>query len=222
MSAFWAVVRRDLVISARLGGGLFLAAVFFALIALVVPIGLGPDMALLARVAPAMAWVGAALAVQVTLDRLFQADYEEGGLEIFATAPLGLEQVVLAKSLAHWLTTGLPLVLFTPVFGLMFGLEVALLAPLLLSLLIGTPALSLLGAVGAAVTVGLRRGGVLISLLVLPLYVPVIIFGLAAVREQAMLGLGAGPSLLLLAGFTLFTGVVGAVAGAAALRLSVE
>ncbi len=221
-AAFWALVRRDLMVATRIGGGAFLALAFFALIALVVPIGIGPDRDLLSRIAPAMAWIGAALAVQVTLDRIFQADYEEGGLDLLLTAPLPLELTVLAKALAHWLTTGLPLILAAPVFGMLFALDSALAAPLVVSLLIGTPALTLVGAVGAALVVSLKRGGVLISLIVLPLYVPVVIFGMAAVGEQAESGLFAGPSLLILTALSLMSAVIAAVAGAAALRLNSE
>lgn len=220
MTAFWAIVERDVRIAMRVGGGAFLALVFFALVALVVPIGLGPDLPLLSRIAPSMAWVGAVLATQVTLDRLFQADHEDGALDSLISADLPLELAVLAKCLAHWLTSGLPIVFAVPVFGLLFTLEAGLTVPLMLALALGTPALSLLGAIGAALTVAMRRGGVLISLLVMPLYIPIMIFGVGAVGEQGESGLMSGPSILVLMALTLFSAVLAAWAGAAALRLN--
>ncbi len=226
MSSFWAgfqaLVMRDLILSLRSGGGAFLALVFFALIALVVPIGLGPDLPLLSQVAPAMAWVAAALATQITLDRLFQADHEDGGLDGLVLSPLPLEAAVLAKCTAHWLTTGLPLALAAPVFGLLFAMDPGRSVPLLIALLIGTPALTFVGAVGAALTVSLRRGGVLVSLLVLPLYVPVLIFGAASVADLSAGEVLMPPSVLILAALTLITGVIAAWAGAAALRLNAD
>ncbi|CAJ1411670.1 unnamed protein product [Effrenium voratum] len=200
-------------------------AVFFFLIVLsIVPFGIGPDLNLLTRIAPGMLWVALLLSALLTLDRLFQADQEDGTLDLLVLAPQPLELTVLAKAVSHWLTTGLPLVIAAPILGLMLNLPLEGMLPLMGAMLIGSPALSLLGAVGAALSVGVRRGGLLISLLVLPFYVPVLIFGVSASRAAlvAVPGDLGGQSLLLLGAVSLASLVVGPVGGAAALRVAVK
>lgn len=217
MSAALALFKRDLALSLRMGGGFGLTIGFFVLVAVLLPLGVGRDLALLSRLAPALIWLGAALAALLSLDRLFQADAEDGSLDQFAFANTSLEALVLAKTAAHWLTTGLPLVLAAPLLALLLNLPLEQWPGLMVSLLLGTPALSLTGAIGAALTAGIRRGGLLLSLLVLPLYVPTLIFGAAAASN----GFGA-PEYLLLAGVSLIAAVVGPLAAAAALRLHVS
>jgi heme exporter protein B len=214
MGSARAIVKRDLTLATRIGGGLGLALGFFLIVGAMMPFAFGADLTLLARLAPAAAWIGAMLAVLLSLDRLFQADAEDGSLDQLRLAPLPLEAVVAAKCLAHWLTTGLPLVLASPVLGLLFNMDADRALPLMAALLIGTPALTLVGAVGAALTVGLRRGGLLLSILALPLYVPTLIFGAAAATsgEPFWFLLEGAVSLVALA--------VGPFAAAAALRLA--
>lgn len=219
--AFWALVRRDVTLAWRIGGGLGAAVAFFLMIVTLVPLGLGPDLGLLARVAPGMLWLGALLATLLALDRLFQADWEDGGLDLLALAPLPLEAAVLAKSLAHWLTTGVPLVVAAPLFGVMLGLPGRGIGALVGALALGTPTLSLIGAVGAALTAGVRRGGLLLSLLVLPLYIPALVFGVGAVQAAVDHG-GVAPSLMVLGALALFALVLAPLAAAAALRLQLS
>eukprot|EP00439_Symbiodinium_sp_Y106_P087969 s1_g505.t1 len=200
-------------------------AVFFFLIVLsIVPFGIGPDLNLLTRIAPGMLWVALLLSALLTLDRLFQADQEDGTLDLLVLAPQPLELTVLAKAVSHWLTTGLPLVIAAPILGLMLNLPLDGMLPVMGAMLIGSPALSLLGTVGAALAVGVRRGGLLISLLVLPFYVPVLIFGVSASRAAlvAVPGDLGGQSLLLLGAVSLAALVVGPIGGAAALRVAVK
>lgn len=196
-----ALLLRDLKLAIRAGGGFGLALAFFLILTVLIPFGVGPERALLARMAPGVLWIGALLACLLSLDRIFALDWEDGSLELLATAPLPLEALAAIKALAHWLTTGLPLVLAAPVFALLLGLPVQGYASVLLGLLIGTPALSMIGTFGAALTVGLKRGGLLLSLLVLPLYVPTLIFG-AEVARRGAAGLDDSTPLLLLAGIT--------------------
>ena len=188
-----ALLLRDLRLATRAGGGFGLGLAFFLLVAVLVPLGVGPDPALLARIAPGILWVGALLACLLSLDRIFALDFEDGSLDLLATAPIPLEGVVAVKALAHWLVTGLPLTLLSPVLGVLLNLSGPGYLWLVLSLALGTPALSLIGAFGAALTVGVRGAGVLLSLLVLPLCVPVLIFGAGAV-ESYIAGLGAAGS----------------------------
>jgi heme exporter protein B len=215
VSAFLAVVRRDLLLARRQGGGSLLAVAFFVLVAALFPFGVGGDPALLARVAPGVVWVSALLATLLSLDRLFQADFEDGSLDILALSPQPLLLTVLAKVLAHWLVVGLPLVVASPLAGVLLNLPPASLPALLLAALVGTPALSLIGAIGAALTAGVRRGGVLVPLLVLPLYVPSLIFGVAATA-------GAAEPLMLLAATSLIALALAPPAAAAALKLALE
>ncbi|MRX49408.1 heme exporter protein CcmB [Paracoccus sp. S-4012] len=212
---------RDLRLAVRAGGGFGLGLAFFLITCTLVPFGVGPQGDILARIAPGILWVGALLACLLSLDRIFALDWEDGSLDLLATAPLPLEGTVAIKALAHWITTGLPLTLAAPLFGILLHLPPAAMPWLVASLALGTPALSVLGAFGAALTVGLRRGGLLLSLLVLPLYVPTLIFGAEAVRRGAE-GLGASTPLVLLAGITAATLALVPFAAAAALRVNLR
>lgn len=221
MKAALALLARDLRLSLRSGGGAGLGLAFFLIVVLLAPFGVGPDGAVLARVAPGMLWIAALLACLLSLDRMFQADAEDGTLDVLALAPLPLEAVAAVKALAHWLTTGLPLVLAAPVLGLTLSLPAPAWPWLAASLAVGTPGLSYLGAIGAAVTVGMRRGGLLLSILVLPLYVPSLIFGARAVAEAATGG-DPWPAFLLLAGLSLGIVALAPFAAAAALRVNLR
>lgn len=215
--AFLAILKRDLALAVRAGGGGELALVFFLTVVILIPFALGPDLNLLSRIAPAILWLGALLATLIGLDRLFQADEEDGSLDLIRNAPLPLELAVFAKALAHWLTTGLPLTLAAPLLGLLVALPAEGVLPLAASLALGTPALSFIGAAAAALTASLRRGGLILPILVAPLCVPVLIFGVSAssgVRGPMSL---QGP-LLILAALSLMAAAVGCVAAAAALR----
>ena len=216
-----ALLLRDLRLAVRAGGGFGLALVFFLIVCTLVPFGVGPEGGTLARIAPGILWVAALLACLLSLDRIFALDHEDGSLDLLATSPLPLEGAVAVKALAHWLVTGLPLALAAPVFALLLHLPGPAYPWLVVSLLLGTPALSMLGAFGAAVTVGLRRGGLLMSLLVLPLYVPTLIFGAEAVRRGA-LGGDPGPALVFLAAITLAVLALVPFAAAAALRVNLR
>ncbi len=215
MSAMWALIRRDLTLSLRQGGGVGTALGFFLTVVVLLPLGLGPDQALLQHIAPGALWIALLLSVLLSADRIFQQDYEDGSLDILALAPLPLELTALAKAIAHWLTASLPLAVAAPLLGFLINLEPQAIWPLFLAMGLGSASLSLLAAIGAAVTVGLRRGGLLVSLLVLPLYVPVLIFGMSAT--------GGGPdlataSLLILLALALASLVLAPIAAAAALR----
>jgi len=221
VGVFLRLVRRELVLALRGGIGTLMAVVFFVIAVTLFPLGIGPELALLSRIAPGVVWVAALLAALLSLDRLFAADHEDGSLEQLMLGALPLELVVLAKTLAHWLTTGLPLAAAAPVLAILLNMSADGLVILIVSLLLGTPILSLIGAVGAALTVGLRRGGGLIALLVLPLYVPVLIFGVGAV-EGAVLDVGVRANLSILAGGLVAALALGPVAAAAALRMTVD
>ncbi len=216
-----ALLIRDLRLAMRAGGGFGLGLAFFLLVAVIVPLGVGPEPAVLARIAPGILWVGALLACLLSLDRIFALDYEDGSLDLLATSPMPLEAVVAVKSLAHWLVTGLPLVLVSPVLGVLLNLEVAGYVWLVVSLALGTPALSVIGAFGAALTVGVKRGGLLMSLLVLPLYMPTLIFGAEVVKRGAQ-GLAVGTPLALLAGITAGAVALLPFASAAAIRVNLR
>ncbi|MSP93879.1 MAG: heme exporter protein CcmB [Alphaproteobacteria bacterium] len=219
MSAFTALIVRDMKLAFLAGGGATLAAAFFALVAALVPFGVGADLMLLGRIAGGVLWVAAALAALLSLDRLFQADFEDGSLDVLALSPLSLESVATAKIIAHWLTTGLPLVVLSPVLGLLLNLPDAAFGALIGSLLIGTPALSGVGAIGAALTLSIRRGGLILALIVLPLIVPTLIFGSGAVMG-AIDGTGQG-ALLFLAAFSVAAVALSPFAAAAAVRLNI-
>ncbi len=221
MSAFARLVARDLRLALRQRADAGMVVLFFVLTASLFPFAVGPESNLLARLAPGVIWVTALLAVLLSLERLFLADYEDGSLELLALAPLPLEATVLAKALAHWLTTGLPLVVAGPLLALLYNMDAAGLPMLVLAMALGSPSLSLIGAVGAALTLGARRGGVLIPLLVLPLNIPVLIFGVAAIDAE-LAGLSARPHLLFLGALFLVSLVTAPLAGAAALRQAIE
>ncbi|MDQ7069460.1 MAG: heme exporter protein CcmB [Rhodobacterales bacterium] len=212
---------RDMRLAVRAGGGFGLGLAFFLIVTVLVPFGVGPDNALLARIAPGILWIGALLACLLSLDRIFALDYEDGSLDLLATAPLPLEAIVSIKALVHWITTGLPLVLATPLFGLLLNLPVEGYGAMVLSLFLGTPALSVVGTFGAALTVGIKRGGLLLSLLVLPLYVPILIFG-AEMARRAAEGLESGAAMLMLAGITCGTIALLPFASAAVLRVNLR
>ena len=216
-----ALFLRDLTLAFRAGGGFGLGLAFFLLVAVLVPLGVGPDPAVLARIAPGVLWVGALLSCLLTLDRLFALDREDGTLDLLATSPLPMEGVVAVKAAAHWVVTGLPLTLLAPVLGLLLNLAPAGQGWLVLALLLGTPALSVIGAFGAALTVGVKRGGLLLGLLVLPMYLPTLIFGAEVVRRGA-LGLDVATPLALLAGVTAGAVAVLPFAAAAAIRVNLR
>ena len=221
MSEFFALIRRDLVLARRQGSATTSVAVFFILTVTLFPLGIGPGSALLGTVASGVIWVAALLATMLSLDRLFQSDFEDGSLDVIALSPLPLELVALAKTLAHWLSTGLLLVALSPLLGLLMQLDGTAYLTLIAAMALGTPTLSLFGSIGAALTVGVKRGGVLVSLLVIPLYIPVLIFGVGAV-DAAADGLTQRPHLLMLAALFLFSVVLSPIASAAALRLNLE
>lgn len=216
-----ALLKRDLALAVRAGGGFGLGLAFFLIVIVLVPFGVGPQSELLSRIAPGILWVAALLAALLSLDRIFALDHEDGSLPLLATSPLPLEAVALIKGVAHWITTGLPLTLAAPALGFLLNLETGAYAFLLITLLIGTPALSMIGTFGAALTVGLRRGGLLLSLLVLPLYIPTLIFGAEAVRRGAD-GFSAANALVLQGGITLGVFAFLPFATAAALRVNLR
>jgi heme exporter protein B len=217
MSGFFGLIRRDLRLALRQGTDAAVAVLFFVVVLVLVPLGVGPEPQLLARIAPGLVWIAALLAVLLSLERMFQSEFEDGSLDQLALSALPLEAVVLAKVTAGWLTTGLPLLVAAPVLATMLGLPAEALPALLASLALGTPILSLIGAVGAALTVGARRGGVLLALVVLPLYVPALIFASGAV-DAAASGMAVRPHLLLLAGCLALALPLAPIAAAAALR----
>ncbi|MCF6305485.1 MAG: heme exporter protein CcmB [Rhodobacteraceae bacterium] len=212
-----ALLIREIRLALRSGGGAGLGLAFFLIVVVLVPFGVGPDPKILAKIAPGTLWIGALLACLLSLDRLFQTDSEDGTLDILALSPLPLEMLVAIKAFAHWLTTGLPLVIAAPVLAITLSLPMESYIWLVASLAAGTPALSFIGAAGAALTVGVRRGGLLLSLLVLPLYIPTLIFG-AKAATLASEGGDPMPVLLLVAGLSLFTLALTPFAAAAALR----
>lgn len=216
-----ALLLRDLRLAMRAGGGFGLAMAFFLIVVVLVPFAVGPRADLHSAIAPGVLWLGALLACLLSLDRMFALDWEDGTLDLLATAPLPLEMVIIAKALAHWLTTGLPLVLLAPVLGILLNLAPEAYGTLTLSLAVGTPALSVIGAFGAALTVGVKRGGLLLSLLVLPLYVPSLIFGADMVRRASDGGVVTTP-LLLLAGITCGAIALLPFASAAVLRVNLR
>ena len=216
-----AVLRREVSLALRQKGEVLTPLVFFVVIASLFPLGVGPESALLLRMAPGVLWVSALLAAMLSLQRLFATDYADGSLEQMLLSPTPLPMLAAAKALSHFLLSGLPLVLMAPVLGLQFGLDGRALGILMLSLLLGTPTLSLIGGIGAALTLGVRGAGVLLSLLVLPLYIPVLIFGAGAVEADAA-GLGAGGHLSLLAALLVLSLFFFFFATTAALKISLE
>ena len=216
-----ALLRRDIALTFRTGGGFGLSLAFFLIVVMFVPFGIGAESSTLSIIAPGVLWIGALLACLLSLDRIFQLDFEDGSLDLLATSPLPLEGVVAMKALAHWLTTGLPLTLAAPFFGFLLHLPQGAYLWTFLSLLAGTPALSFLGAFGAAITVGLKRGGLLLSLLVLPLYIPTLIFGAQTVTMIAK-GQNNTTAFLILAAISLFTLAIVPFSAAMALRINLR
>jgi heme exporter protein B len=219
--AFVWIIRRDLLLAMRRRSDLFTTLFFFVIVVSLFPLGIGPELNTLRLIAPGVVWVAALLASMLALERLFAQDHNDGSLEQMLLSPQPVALLVLGKVLAHWLVTGLPLVIMAPLLGLQYDLSAQSLGVLILSLLLGTPSLSLIGAIGAALTLGLRGGGVLVSLLVLPLYIPVLIFGAGAVEASAS-GLGAASHLSLLGAILIGALLLSPLATAAALRISAE
>lgn len=217
-----ALYLRDLKLATRAGGGALTGILFFMAVVAVVPFGLGPDLKLLAQVGPAMLWIGALLASLLGLDRLFQAEREDGALDVMLMQETPLVLTVFVKCLAHWTASGLPLVLVSPLLGLFLNMEPAAIFATMLTLLAGTPAITLIGAMGAAVAVALPRGGLLVSILVLPLVIPVLIFGVSAAYAAVQDPAPFLPPFLILTAITLFFAVIGPAAAAVALRASSE
>ncbi|MDD7909449.1 MULTISPECIES: heme exporter protein CcmB [Pseudovibrio] len=213
-----ALFLRDFKLAVRVGGGALIGVLFFLAVVTVFPFGVGPDLTLLARIGSAVLWIGALLSTLLGLDRLFQADREDGTLDLYLLAGRPMELVVLVKCAAHWAATGLPLVIATPLFALFLNLEPMAIAAVTLTLVIGTPALTLIGAVGAGVTVSLRRGGVLLAILVVPLSIPVLIFGVSAATAVLSATAPFLTPFLYLSAISLVALVVGPVSAAAALR----
>ena len=216
-----ALMLREIRIGRRIGGAASMGVVFFLCLVAITPFAIGPDMALLGRIGPAILWIAALLATLLGLDRLFQADSDDGSLDLLFMSETPMELIVVVKCLAHWLLTGLPLVVASPIFGLMLGIDPAALVPIVASLLAGTPALTLIGAIGAALTVGLRRGGLLLAVLILPLSVPVLIFGVSAAAagvDTAASPLTFTTPFLLLCALSLLALAVAPFAAALALR----
>ncbi|HZE47384.1 MAG TPA: heme exporter protein CcmB [Xanthobacteraceae bacterium] len=218
MKALRALLARDMRIAVRIGGGALMGVLFFLTVVTLMPFAIGPDLALLRRIGPAILWIGALLASLLALDRLFAADHEDGSLDLILMGASPLELTVAVKGLAHWLTTGLPLVVAVPVLGLLLNLEPAAIGAVALTLLVGTPALTFIGLVGAALAVALRRGGLLLPVLVLPLTVPVLIFGVAAANAAIVGPVPFGTPFTILCALTLMSLVIGPFAAAATLR----
>lgn len=218
MSALPALFLRDLRIAVRVGGGAMIGVLFFLAVVALMPFAIGPDLALLQRIGPAILWIGALLASLLALDRLLSADLEDGSLDLLLMSGTPLELAVATKALAHWITTGVPLVVATPVFALFLNLDLTATAAVALTLLAGTPALTFIGLIGAGLTVTLRRGGILLSVLVLPLAIPVLIFGVAASNAAIVGPLPFGTPFTILCALTLVSLVIGPFAAALALR----
>lgn len=216
-----ALFKRDVMLAFRSGGGFGLALSFFLIVVMFVPFGVGADLDLLATIAPGILWIGALLACLLSLDRIFQLDFEDGTLDVLATSPLPTEAITGAKAAAHWVTTGLPLTIAAAPLGFLLSLPADAYIWLVASLLTGTPALSFIGSFGAAITVGVKRGGLLLSLLVLPLYIPTLIFGAQCVT-QAATGQNPLPAWALLTGLTLFAVVAMPYGAALALRANLR
>jgi heme exporter protein B len=222
MSVLAALLVRDMRIAVRVGGGALIGVLFFLVVVTLMPFALGPDLALLKRIGPAILWLAALLASLLALDRLFAVDHEDGSLDLLLMSRAPLELVVAVKGLAHWLTTGLPLIIAAPLIGLLLNLDGLAEAALVLTLLVGTPALTFIGLIGAAIAVALRRGGLLLAVLVLPLTVPVLIFGVAAANAAVMGPVPFGTPFTILCALSLASLVVGPFAAAAALRQEIE
>ena len=222
MKPFLVLLRRDLELAVREGSAVGAALGFYLMVVAIMPLGLGPDLPLLSRIAPGVLWIALLLAALLSLGRIFEIDDEDGSLEVLATGALPLELVAVAKSLAHWITTALALTLLTPALGLLLNLEIKAYPMLLASLVVGTPAVSFIGAMCAALTLRSRRGGLLLALLVLPLYVPTLIFGIATINAALGAPAALGPSFLLLLAVSLVAVVIAPVVTAAVLRIQLQ
>lgn len=222
MSPLSALLLRDVRLAVRLGGGAFIGVLFFLIVVTLVPFAVGPDLALLARIGPAMLWLGALLATLLGLDRLLASDYEDGSLDLLLMGRMPLELALAMKAFAHWLTTGVPLVLATPVLGILLNLDPSSTGAVAITLLAGTPALTFIGLIGAALTVALRRGGLLLAVLILPLNIPVLIFGVAASSAATAGTVPFRGPLLILCALSLMSLVLGPVAAAIALRQGLD
>jgi len=222
MTAFTSLLLRDMRLATRVGGGALMGALFYFVVVSMIPFAIGPDLNLLARIGPAVLWIGALLASLLALDRLFASDHDDGSLDLLTMGALPLELTVAAKAIAHWLTTALPLIVITPVLGLMLNVEMTAMGYVALTLLAGTPALTFIGLIGAALSVTLRRGGLLMAILVLPLTVPVLIFGVAAANAAIVGPAPFGPPFTILCALSLASFVLGPFAAAAALRQGQE
>lgn len=218
MRPWLALLAREIGLAWREGGAIGTALGFYLVVVAITPLGLGPDLNLLSRTAPGVLWVALLLASLLSADRIVHNDYEDGTLDVLAIGPLPLEGIVAIKSLSHWITTGIPLALLAPVLGLLLNLPVTASPLLVLAMLAGTPAVSFIAAIGASLTLGLRRSGVLLALLVLPLYVPVLIFGVATVSAAITGPASPWPPLLMLSAFSLASIVLAPLAAAAAIR----
>jgi len=221
-NAFWVILKRDLLLALRRRSEIFTVLFFFIVVISLFPLGVGSEDKTLKAIAPGVVWIAALLASTLALDRLFSADYEDGTLEKIILAPSSLSVLIFAKIFAHWLLTGLPLVLISPLLGLFYHLPVNSILVMMLVLLIGTPILSMLGAIAAALTLGLRGGGVLVSLLVLPLYIPVLVYGAGAISTSMLQEVSIEPYILLLLAFSLLAVVFSPWVTAAALKISIE
>jgi heme exporter protein B len=222
MTAFTALLVRDMRLAVRVGGGALMGALFFLIVVTMMPFAVGPDLKLLALLGPAILWLGALLASLLALDRLFTVDHEDGSLDILMMSKMPLELAIAGKGVAHWLTTGLPLVIISPVLGLMLNVEPKAMGAVALTLLAGTPALTFIGLIGAALSVALRRGGLLLAVLVLPLTIPVLIFGVSAANAAIIGPAPFGPPFTILCALSMISLVVGPFAAAAALRFGLE
>jgi heme exporter protein B len=222
VTALTAILLRDMRLAVRVGGGALIGVLFFLIVVTLVPFAMGPDLVLLARIGPAILWLGALLATLLALDRLIAMDHEDGSLDLILMARVPLEVALAAKALAHWLTTGLPLVIAAPLLGLLLNLDPAATGAVALTLAAGTPALTFIGLIGASLTVALRRGGLLLAVLVLPLTVPVFIFGVAAANAAIVGPVPFGTPFSILCALTLISIVIGPFAAAVALRQGLD
>jgi heme exporter protein B len=222
MSALGALFKRDIQVAVRIGGGALIGVLFFMSVVVMMPFAIGPDLALLKRIGPAILWLGALLASLLAIDRLLSADQDDGSLDLLTMSTVPLELAVGVKALAHWLTTALPLVIISPLLSLFLNLDITATAAVAATLLVGTPALTFIGLIGAGLTVTLRRGGLLLPVLILPLAVPVLIFGVSASNAAVVGPVPFGTPFTILCALTLMSLVIGPFAAAAALRAGQE
>ncbi|MBU2581288.1 MAG: heme exporter protein CcmB [Alphaproteobacteria bacterium] len=222
MTPFLTLLRRDITLALREGGAIGTALGFYLIVIALLPLGLGPDLNLLSRIAPGLLWIALLLSALLSLGRMFETDHEDGSLELLAIGGPPLEMVAAAKALAHWLTTGIPLALLAPLLGILLNLDISAYGVLILTMLVGTPAISFLGAIGAALTLRARRGGLLLALLILPLYVPTLIYGIQAISSAMLAGQSFWPPFLILSALSLGSLVLGPLASAAALRIQLQ